>query len=135
MADAVATQPIQEDGKFAIFRFSNTSDGTGESAVTKIDVSALSPDPMTKKACTSVSIEYIWYATVGMSVKILFDATSDVLAWQLNADWADAIDFTSFSGIPNNAGAGKTGDSAFTTVGAGSGDTYNIVMQVKKSYG
>jgi|TARA_R110002012_G_scaffold93985_1_gene227817 hypothetical protein len=135
MADAVATQTIQEDGKTAIFRFSNVSDGTGETAVTKIDVSALSPDPMTNKACTSVSIQYIWYVTVGMSVKMLFDADTDVLAWQLNSDWGDSIDFTSFSGIPNNAGTGKTGDILFTTVGAGSGDTYNIVMQVKKSYG
>ena len=135
MADAVATQTIQEDGKTAIFRFSNVSDGTGETAVTKIDVSALSPDPMTNKACTSVSIQYIWYVTVGMGVKMLFDADTDVLAWQLNTDWGDSIDFTSFSGIPNNAGTGKTGDILFTTVGAGSGDTYNIVMQVKKSYG
>jgi hypothetical protein len=135
MADAVATQTIQEDGKTAIFRFSNVSDGTGETAVTKIDVSALSPDPMTNKACTSVSIQYIWYVTVGMGVKMLFDADTDVLAWQLNSDWGDSIDFTSFSGIPNNAGTGKTGDILFTTVGAGSGDTYNIVMQVKKSYG
>lgn len=135
MADAVATQTIQEDGKTAIFRFSNVSDGTGETAVTKIDVSSLSPDPMTNKACTSVSIQYIWYVTVGMGVKMLFDADTDVLAWQLNSDWGDSIDFTSFSGIPNNAGTGKTGDILFTTVGAGSGDTYNIVMQVKKSYG
>lgn len=135
MADAVATQTIQEDGKTAIFRFSNVSDGTGETAVTKIDVSALSPDPMTNKACTSVSIQYIWYVTVGMGVKMLFDADTDVLAWQLNSDWGDSIDFTSFSGIPNNAGTGKTGDILFTTVGAGSGDTYNIVVQVKKSYG
>ena len=128
MADAVATQTIQEDGKTAIFRFSNVSDGTGETAVTKIDVSALSPDPMTNKACTSVSIQYIWYVTVGMGVKMLFDADTDVLAWQLNSDWGDSIDFTSFSGIPNNAGTGKTGDILFTTVGAGSGDTYNIVV-------
>jgi hypothetical protein len=49
MADAVATQTIQEDGKTAIFRFTNVSDGTGESAVNKIDVSGLSPDPMTGK--------------------------------------------------------------------------------------
>ncbi len=44
MADAVATQTIQDDGNTAIFRFSNVSDGSGESAVTKIDVSALAVD-------------------------------------------------------------------------------------------
>ena len=100
MADAVATQTIQDGGKNAIFRFTNVSDGTGESAVTKIDVSALSNDPMSGKACSSVVIEKIYYQTIGMGVKIFFDATTDVLAWQLAADWADTLDFSDF-GIPD----------------------------------
>ena len=135
MADAVASQTIQDGTKTAIFRFTNVSDGTGESAVVKVDASALSEDPVTKKACTSVSIECIWYSTIGMGVKIFFDATTDVLAWELRTDDARKIDFRDFSGIPNNAGSGKTGDIAFTTVGAGSGDVYNVVLQVRKHYG
>jgi len=135
MADAVATQTIQDGGKTAIFRFTNVSDGSGESAVTKIDVSGLSSDPMTGAACSGATIQKIYYSTIGMGVKIFFDASSDILAWQLNADWADTIDFTDFTGIPNNAGSGKTGDVQFTTVGHSSGDVYNIVMQVSKSYG
>ena len=134
MADAVATQTIQDDGKTAIFRFTNVSDGTGESAVVKIDVSSLAPDPMTNAACSSVTIQKIYYTTIGMGVKIFFDATTDVLAWQLNADWTDTLDFSDFTGIPNNAGSGKTGDVAFTTVGHSSGDVYNIVIQVSKGY-
>jgi|TARA_B100001964_G_scaffold230863_1_gene284829 hypothetical protein len=134
MADAVATQVIQQDGKTAIYRFTNVSDGTGESAVVKIDVSGLAKDPMTGKSCSSVVIQKIYYATIGMGVKILFDATTDVLAWQLNADWADTLDFTDFTGIPNNAGSGVTGDVSFTTVGHTSGDVYTIIMQVSKSY-
>jgi len=135
MADAVATQTIQDGPKTAIFRFTNVSDGTGESAVVKVDASALAPDPVTGAACTSASIECIWYSTVGMGVKILFDATSDVLAWELRENDARTMDFRDFSGIPNNAGAGKTGDIAFTTVGAGAGDVYTIVLQVRKHYG
>ncbi len=135
MADAVATQTIQDGAKTAIFRFTNVSDGTGESAVAKIDVSALSSGPMTGAACTGCTIQKIYYSTIGMGVKIFFDASSNVLAWQLNADWADTLDFTDFTGIPNNAGSGKTGDVLFTTVGHSSGDVYNIVMQVSKSYG
>ena len=131
MADALATQTIQDDGNTAIFRFSNVSDGSGESAVTKIDVSALAVDPMTGAACTKVSIQKIYYSTIGMGVKIFFDASSDVLAWQLNADFSDTLDFTDFTGIPNNAGSGVTGDIQFTTVGHSSGDVYNIVMQVR----
>jgi hypothetical protein len=134
MADAVATQTIQEDGKTAIFRFTNVSDGSGESAVNKIDVSGLNTDPMTGKSCTSVTLQCIWYSTVGMGVKIFFDASTNVLAWELRADDARTIDFTNFTGIPNNAGSGKTGDILFTTVGHSSGDVYNVVLQVKKNY-
>ena len=134
MADAVATQTIQDDGKTAIFRFTNVSDGTGESAVVKIGVSSLAPDPMTNAACSSVTLQKIYYTTIGMGVKVFFDADTDVLAWQLNADWTDTLDFSDFTGIPNNSGTGKTGDIAFTTVGHSSGDVYNIVIQVSKSY-
>ena len=135
MADAVATQTIIDGAKYATFKFTNVSDGTGEAAVTKIDVSGLSTDPMTGKSCTKVTISNIWYSTVGMSVKVLFDATTNVLAWHILADYSDELDFSDFSGIPNNAGAGVNGDVLFTTVGHTSGDTYSIVMKVLKSYG
>jgi hypothetical protein len=44
-------------------------------------------------------------------------------------------DYSDFSGIPNNAGSGITGDLDFTTVGHSSGDTYMIVLELIKSYG
>jgi len=134
MADAVATQTIQDGGQTAIFRFTNISDGTGESAVTKIDVSALTTNPVTKMSCDSVSIEKIWFSNIGMGVKIYFDASTDVLVIQLPADWTDELDFSEFSGIPDNAGSGTTGDIQFTTVGHSSGDSYTIVMKVIKHY-
>ncbi len=132
MADAVATQTIQDGAKTAIFRFTNVSDGTGESAVVKIDASSLSSDPMTGAACTGCTIQKIYYSTIGMGVKIFFDASTDVLAWQLNADWSDTLDFSDFTGIPNNSGSGKTGDIMFTTVGAANTETYNIILDMTK---
>ena len=134
MADAVATQTIQDGGQTAIFRFTNVSDGTGESAVTKIDVSGLTTNPVTKMSCDSVSIEKIWFSNIGMGVKIYFDASTDVLVIQLPADWTDELDFSEFSGVPDNAGSGTTGDIQFTTVGHSSGDSYTIVMKVIKHY-
>ena len=134
MADAVATQTIQDGAQTAIFRFTNVSDGTGESAVTKIDVSGLTTTPVTKMSCDSVSIEKIWFSNIGMGVKIYFDASTDVLVIQLPADWTDELDFSEFSGIPDNAGSGTTGDIQFTTVGHSSGDSYTIVMKVIKHY-
>ena len=96
MADAVATQTISDGAQHATFKFTNVSDGTGESAVTKIDVSSLSVNPVTKMSCSSVSIEKIYFSNIGMGVKILFDADTDVLAIQLPADWSDEFDFSDF---------------------------------------
>ena len=135
MADAVATQTIQDGARKAIFRFTNVSDGSGESAVKKIDVSALTADPVSGASCSKVTIEKIWYTTIGMGVKIFFDASTDVLAWQLNADYAETLDFSEFNGIPNNAGSGVTGDIMFTTVAHSDGDVYNVCMSVIKHYG
>jgi len=114
-------------------KFTNVSDGTGESAVTKVDVSALSTNRL-GAPCASVQINKVWYVTAGMGVNILFDATADVLAMGLPADSEGTLDFSSFTGIPNNAGSGKTGDIQFTTVGHTSGDTYMVVLELIKSY-
>ena len=133
MADAVTSQTIIDGDKHAVMKFTNVSDGTGESAVTKVDVSALaaSADGLT---CTGVSIEKIWWQCTGMKVSILFDATSDVLAIQLCENQSGHHDYSIFGGIPNNAGSGVTGDLQFTTVGHSSGDTYTIILYLRKNY-
>ena len=44
-------------------------------------------------------------------------------------------DYKKVGFIPNNAGAGKTGDILFTTNGASAGDTYSIELHLIKKYG
>ena len=133
MADAVTSQTIQDGERKAVLKFTNASDGSGESAVKKVDVSALATNSA-GDSCTGVAINKIWWQCTGMSVKIEFDATSNVLAIGLSEDSNGYHDYSNFSGIPNNAGSGVTGDLDFTTVGAGSGDTYMIVLELIKSY-
>jgi hypothetical protein len=70
-----------------------------------------------------------------MSVKLLWDATTDTICWDLNANYADSEDFTEFGGLANTSGSGKTGDINLTTTGAGSGDSYVIVLTLIKNYG
>ena len=41
MADAVTSQTLFDGDKHVVMKFTNISDGTGESAVKKVDVSAL----------------------------------------------------------------------------------------------
>ena len=69
-----------------------------------------------------------------MSVKLLWDATTDTICWDLNSDYTTDEDFTGFGGIQNTSGTGKTGDINLTTTGASSGDSYVIVLTLIKDY-
>ena len=133
MADTVASQTIDDGPKYALIKLTNVSDGTGESAVTKVDVSGLASNA-NGVACTGATIQKIWWQCTGMKVSILFDATSDVLAIQLGENQSGYHDYTSFGGLTNNAGSGKTGDIKFTTVNHSSGDTYTIILYLKKEF-
>jgi len=133
MADAVTSQTIQDGEKNCIMRFTNVSDGTGESAVAKVDVSALASNSE-GKSCSEVRVLRVSHAIVGMSVQLFLDATSNVLLMELAESSNGHMDFKDFSGIPNNAGSGKTGDILFTTKGHSSGDTYSIVLEMHKVY-
>jgi hypothetical protein len=133
MADAVASQTIQDGERTAVMRFTNVSDGTGESAVVKVDVSALAANSA-GQSCTEVAIQRIYWATVGMSVKLDFDATANALLVGLPADSTGDEYYDNFTAIPNNAGSGKTGDVLITTTGHSSGDTYSIILEMIKKY-
>ena len=133
MADAVATTTIIDGPRKAVIYCTNTSDNTGEAAVTKVDVSTLSQNT-DLDSCTGVRLEKVVFSNVGMGVKILWDATTDVIALELPADYSDTLDFSDISGLPNYSGSGKTGDIQFTTVGATSGDTYSVTLYCIKEY-
>lgn len=133
MADAVTSQTILDGERLFIGKFTNISDGTGETGVIKIDVSALSSNAA-GNACNGVKINKIWAQTQGMSVDILWDATTDVLCETIPENQFYLMDYSSFGGLPNNAGSGVTGDVLFTTVGAASGDRYTITIEAIKTY-
>jgi hypothetical protein len=124
MADAVSSQKIIDGDRNVVMKFTNTSDGTGEAAVLKVDVSALNGAP------SRVKIEKIRYSVAGMVVRLLWDATTDVTIVDLQGD--GCLDCTGFGGLPNNAGTGITGDIMLTTVGHTSGDSYTLILEMSK---
>lgn len=134
MADTVTSQTILDGDRLCVMKFTNVSDGTGEADVNKVDVSALTARSRDGAVCTGVSIRKIWFWTAGMSVNVEWDATTDVLITTLPADREGHYDFSSFGGIPNNGGAGKTGDVFFTTVGHTLADTYTVILEMTKNY-
>jgi hypothetical protein len=134
MADAVTSQTILDGERLFIGKFTNISDGGGETAVVKIDVSTLQPNAA-GNACNGVKINKIWSTTHGLEIRILFDATTDAFAWMIPQNSNYFMDFSSFGGLPSNAGAGVTGDVAFTTLDASNGDMYSVVLECIKTYG
>ena len=134
MADAVTSQTIIDGERNCVMKFTNVSDGSGEDAVKKVDVSALS-NSAGGLACTGVVIEKMWWQCIGMKVKVLFDADTDAFCIELGENQSGHHDYTSFGGLTNNAGTGVTGDVLFTTVGHTSADTYTIILYMRKKYG
>jgi len=133
MADAVTSQTLVDNDRTAIMKFTNISDGTGESAVLKVDVSALNPSA-SGKTCTKVTVTKIYIANHGMEVRMLWDATTDVPFYLSSPGATQTLDMTGFGGITNNGGTGSTGDIVFSTADASSGDTYWCILEMVKGY-
>jgi len=138
MADAVTSQTIVDTDKRAIIKLTNLSDGSGESAVAKVDVSALNANAK-GETCARVTLDQIWYDVGGMRVALEWNASTNVVAVVLGGSAAAGnvqghMDFRSFGGIKNNAGSGINGDIDLSTSGHTNLDHYTIVLELRKSY-
>ena len=138
MADAVTSRyvyPPNWDGatyaanqrtKRFVKRITNVCDGTGESGVVKIDISAHKNEAGT--TATVIVLEKLEYSVQGFTtVTLLFDHTTDVTVAIL-IDLEEGVkDWTNVGGLVDN-GSGGAGDLLLTTTGNTAGDTYDITM-------
>lgn len=132
MADAVTSQTIFQGDKTLVMKFTNISDGTGESGVIKVNVGALTS--YQGMPCTAVQIDKIYAMTHGMEVRLYWAATTPQLIMTIPQNVMNTHSYDEFGGIDNNAGAGKTGNITFTTVDASAGDMYTIILVMRKLY-
>ena len=138
MADAVTSQTLADGDRIAVVKFTNISDGTGESSVEKVDISALAASNagLTPALAT---IEQIWYDIGGMRVALEWNATTNVVAAVVGGSAAAGnvsghMDFRSFGGIKNTEASGVDGDIDLTTSGHTNLDHYTIVLELRKTY-
>lgn len=125
MADAVTARTLvtkTSGGKRATLAFTNLSDGTGESAAQKVDISTLDGNP------SKIRIIRLWYSIYGMVVRVLVDHGTDDTVLLLAG--VGKFDFESVGGITDPESAGGTGDILFTTVNAIANDSYTIIMEI-----
>ena len=130
MADAVSSITAYSSNKGEyVRRLTNRSDGTGESAVAKIDVSAF--ENSQGEAGTKIQIERIEYAVNGFNyVHVYWDHASDITVAVLAGSGIN--DYSYFGGF-SDPGAGGTGDLTFTTDGGSDGASYDITIYFKVS--
>ena len=138
MADAVTSQTLADGDKIAVVKLTNISDGTGESSVKKVDVSALAKNSA-GASCAHATINQIWYDIGGMRVALEWNATSNVVATVLGGSAAAGnvsghMDFRSFGGVKNTLASGYDGDIDLTTHGHTNHDHYTIVLELSKNY-
>ena len=133
MADAVASQTIFDGERVAIMKFTNSSDGTGETNVVKVNPASLSASAA-GGACDAVTITKITGLTHGMEVQLKWKANTPVIIETIPQNNVYQQDFTLIGGLPNNAGTGKDGAITFSTLDASSGDTYSVVLEMVKHY-
>jgi len=133
MADAVGSQTLFDGERKAIMKFTNTSDGTGETNVVKVNPATLSSSNA-GGACDRVTITKITALTHGMEVQLKWKASTPVIIETIPQNNAYQQDFENIGGLTNNAGTGVDGAITFTTLDASAGDTYTVVLEMVKHY-
>ena len=133
MADAVASQTLFDGERKAIMKFTNTSDGTGETNVVKVNPATLSSSNA-GGACDRVTITKITALTHGMEVQLKWKASTPVVIETIPQNNSYQQDFENIGGLTNNAGTGVDGAITFTTLDASAGDTYTVVLEMVKHY-
>ena len=137
MADIVTSTKIADNPREVVYAFQYQYVDTGnESAVSKIDVSALETDS-NGNTCTGIRIMECWWVISAMTVEVLADADTDIIVLHLAEGQSGYQDFSSFGGLPvsSSYGTSGTGDIKFTTTGAGAtGDAYQVVIRASKQY-
>ena len=128
MADTVTSQTITDvSGSKTVMKFTNLSDGSGESLVQKMDASELN------HASSSTKIARVVYNincnSGNGAVEILFDGATNATGLVLSG--AGTMDLqTPAIQIANNATT-PTGDILFSTKNFVSGDSYSIILELR----
>ena len=130
MVDTVTSQTIINGSRNLVMKFTNESDGTGESAVKKVDAQSTTFAVNGVEPGIHLKIARITFVVQGGSLRLQWDASSatdiDIL------EFAGTQDYTFFGGLTNPNNSGATGSILFTTVGFASGSSYTVTLEMLK---
>jgi hypothetical protein len=131
MANSLSIQILEEGPRNAVVKLVGVLDTSNQALATAVDLSTLNQGGLGPTP-TGVRIDMVDYSiSDALDVQLFWDATTDVIALALVG--REDMNFKSFGGISNNAGAGKTGNLLIQTTGYTSGvQTFTLVIQMVK---
>lgn len=127
MADVVTSQVTIDGERNYVITLTNLSDGTGEAAVKKVDVTTMHPVP------TSLRLEKVQGDVAGMNVALLFGGNTKQKFLELSDSQVD-MDMTEEGGLPDPKVTGFDGCVYLTTANQASGSSYTLHLHFKKKY-
>ena len=123
MADAVTSQTLLDTEKKCIFKFTNISDGTGESDVKKIDVSTLTwaKHTITLSGAASPNFKIGEVLTVGAEKYLVVGFTAgastvEVVGWDNTNKKATAIDASSSGSDAVSGGVSGSNTRTYSSI-------------------
>lgn len=120
---AFVVQPILDN--FRNYVVNVTSAAGGDTGQVLIDPTLLDPP------CLNLRVKRIAYDIAGTgTVSLTWDATAQYPLLNLSSGPGQGMDFCAFGGIPNGAGAGKTGKINITSSAT---FAYTLVIEFVKS--
>lgn len=131
MANSFTTQILHEGARNVVMKLVGVLDTSDLALTTAVDVSLLNCSG-TLPTPTQVRIDTLEYdVSDQLSVQLLWDATSDVVAVALEG--RGEFYGKKFSGLQNNAGTGKTGNILIKTTGWAAGvQSFTIILEMVK---
>jgi hypothetical protein len=137
MADTITSQKLKDHAAAWAYKFTNESDGTGETNVLKIDVSGLTAASNSALTNQRVNINKLAWSIAGANSKVKLMWSGDnspntivVLTGSGTIDLA-----TNLTAPLVNSNANTNGDIYLSTLGFTNGSSYTIIVEGKKTAG
>jgi hypothetical protein len=136
MADTVTSQKLKDHATAWAYKFTNESDGTGESNVLKVDVSGLVAAANSALTNQRVSINKIAWSIAGANTKVKLMWSGDAPNTIVYLSGTGTMDLaTNLTAPITNNIANTIGDIYLSTFGHVAGAGYTVIVEGKKVAG
>jgi hypothetical protein len=136
MADTVTSQKLKDHAAAWAYKFTNESDGTGETNVLKVDVSGLTAVANGSTTDQRITINKLTWSIAGANskVKLMWSGDSpNTIAYLSGSGTMDLV--TNLTAPITNNIANTNGDIYLSTLGFTAGAGYTVIVEGKKTAG